>query len=158
MEVPVIAKEVGWGISASIAKQLIDLGVTVIDVAGAGGTSWSEVEKHRSTDETHHRISAQFRGWGIPTAEAIVQVHKALPQTPIIASGGLKRGMDLAKSIALGASLGGFAGAILKPAAISTEKVLEAIAEIALELRLTMFAAGIGNINTLSNTLSIHKV
>lgn len=158
MKIPVIVKEVGWGISASTAKKLVDLGVAVIDVAGAGGTSWSEVEKHRSTDDAHHRISAQFRGWGIPTAEAIIQVHKAIPDTPIIASGGLKRGMELAKSIALGASLGGFAGALLKPAAISAEKVLEAVEEITLEMRLTMFAAGLGTIDALSNTSSIHKV
>jgi isopentenyl-diphosphate delta-isomerase len=158
MEIPVIVKEVGWGISAATAKRLVDLGVAVIDVAGAGGTSWSEVEKHRSQDDVHHRISAQFRGWGIPTADAIIQVHDALPNTPIIASGGLKRGMELAKSIALGASLGGFAGALLKPAAISMEKVLEVVDEITLELRLTMFAAGLGNIDALSNNSSIHKV
>lgn len=158
MEVPVIAKEVGWGISASTAKQLVDLGVAVIDVAGAGGTSWSEVEKHRSQDDVHHRISAQFRAWGIPTAEAIIQVREALPNTPIIASGGLKRGMELAKSIALGASMGGFAGALLQPAAISVDRVLEAVEEIALELRLTMFAAGLGDIDALSKASSIHRV
>ncbi len=157
IKVPVIVKEVGWGISAAAARHLADLGVAVIDVAGAGGTSWSEVERYRTDDEMHHRISAQFRGWGIPTAEAVIQVHEALPNIPIIASGGLKRGMDLAKSMALGAALGGFAGVLLKPAAISTQKVIEALDEIALELRLTMFAAGLGNINSLAAAKLVHR-
>lgn len=149
--VPVIVKEVGWGISAKIARQLTNAGVAAIDVAGAGGTSWSEVEKHRANDEKIIRISSNFRDWGIPTAVAIRQIRFELPGIPLIASGGLKNGMDLAKAIALGASIGGFAGILLKAASVSTEKVMDSLDEILQVLRLTMFASGNQNISELSN-------
>lgn len=150
LNVPVIVKEVGWGISTPIARKLVDLGVSVIDVAGAGGTSWSEVEKYRTSDKRLFDISSQFKDWGIPTAYAVRDIRNALPSTPIIASGGLWRGMDLAKAIALGATVGGFAGRLLKAAAKSTEQVVEVIDEISLELRITMFAAGVGNVKDLA--------
>lgn len=150
IDVPVIVKEVGWGISEKIAINLMNLGVAAIDVAGAGGTSWSEVEKYRTKNEALFRIATQFRNWGIPTAEAVRQVHGALPTTPIVASGGLRRGMELAKAIALGASIGGFAGALIKAADESAKCVTSIIEEIELELRITMFAAGVSDIDSLS--------
>jgi len=157
INVPVIVKEVGWGISAPIAKHLVELGVSVIDVSGAGGTSWSEVEKYRTSDSRLYEISSQFRDWGIPTAFAVRNIRRVLPDTPIIASGGLRRGMDLAKSIALGATIGGFAGRFLKAAAASTKQVIEVIDEISLELRIAMFAAGVENIESLSTVPLIFK-
>lgn len=156
LDVPVIVKEVGWGISAAIARKLVDVGVAAIDVAGAGGTSWSEVEKHRTNDEKLFRISSQFRKWGIPTADALRQVHFELPEIPLIASGGLKNGIDLAKSIALGASLGGFAGILLKAASVSTECVIDSLNEISQVLRLAMFASGHKTISELSNSKLTH--
>src|SRR6185436_6571518 len=127
IEAPVIAKEVGWGISERTAKLLSECGVSAIDVAGAGGTSWSQVEMHRAPDEFTRQLAATFVGWGIPTAKSILNVRKAAPDMTIHASGGLKDGLDIAKCIALGATLGGMAGPFLKAAAISAENVIESI-------------------------------
>ncbi len=118
LAVPVIAKEVGWGISERTAKLLADCGVQAIDVAGAGGTSWSQVEMHRASDEFTRELAATFVGWGIPTADSILNVKKAVPDMTVLASGGIKDGLDIAKCIALGASLGGMAGQFLKAAAV----------------------------------------
>jgi len=147
--VPVIAKEVGWGISKRTAQLLARCGVSAIDVAGAGGTSWSQVEMHRAPDEFTRRLAATYIGWGIPTAESIRLVHEALPAMTIFASGGLKDGLDISKCIALGASLGGMAGPFLKAAAESTEKVLELIRLTERQVRVSMFTAGIPDLDRL---------
>jgi isopentenyl-diphosphate delta-isomerase len=152
IDVPVIAKEVGWGINAKAANLLVDAGVSCIDVAGAGGTSWSEVEKHRNTSEERIRISSHFRDWGISTADAVQDVSKALPHVPLIASGGLRKGLDIAKSLALGASMGGIAGGFLKAASQSSEEVVKIIDELILELRIVMFAVGAMTIGQLKKT------
>jgi isopentenyl-diphosphate delta-isomerase len=149
IKVPVIAKEVGWGISEQTAKLLANCGVQAIDVAGAGGTSWSQVEMHRSPDEFTRQLAATFVGWGIPTAESILNVKKAVPEMTVFASGGLKDGLDIAKSIALGATLGGMAGQFLKAAAISTENVIEMMKLTKRQIEVTMFAAGVGALNDL---------
>jgi len=149
MEVPVIAKEVGWGISESAAKLLSDCGVSAIDVAGAGGTSWSQVEMHRAPDEFTRDLAATFIGWGIPTAESILNVKKAAPDMTVFASGGLKDGLDIAKCIALGATLGGMANPFLKAAAISTDNVIETIRLIARQIQVTMFGCGVGKLEGL---------
>ncbi len=143
IEVPVIAKEVGWGISERTAKLLADCGVSAIDVAGAGGTSWSQVEMHRAPDEFTRQLAATFVGWGIPTAESILNVKRAVPEMTIFASGGLKDGLDIAKCIALGATLGGMAGQFLKAAAISNENVVEMMKLTMRQIEVTMFAAGL---------------
>jgi isopentenyl-diphosphate delta-isomerase len=140
LEVPVIAKEVGWGISERTARLLVDCGVKAIDVAGAGGTSWSQVEMHRAPDEFTRQLAATFIGWGIPTAESILNVKKAVPGATIFASGGIKDGLDIAKCIALGATLGGMAGNFLKAAAVSTEKAVETMKLIKKQIDVTMFA------------------
>ncbi len=151
IEVPVIAKEVGWGISERTAKLLADCGVSAIDVAGAGGTSWSQVEMHRAPDEFTRQLAATFVGWGIPTAESILNVKKAVPKMTIFASGGLKDGLDIAKSIALGATLGGMAGQFLKAAAISNENVVEMMKLTMRQIEVTMFAAGAGKLEGLKD-------
>ncbi len=147
--VPVIAKEVGWGISASVATRLVEAGVAVIDVAGAGGTSWSQVEMHRAAEEKQAELASRFIDWGIPTAEAVRQVRAALPDVPIIASGGLRGGLDLAKSIALGAQLGGMAGPFLRAAAESSQAVSDLIDQTLQELRVCMFATGTRDLDAL---------
>ncbi len=152
LPVPVIAKEVGWGISEQAAASLAAAGVAAIDVAGAGGTSWSQVEMHRAQTETQKRVAAAFIDWGIPTAEAIQNVRRAAPHLPVIASGGLRDGIDAAKCVALGAGLCGLAGPLLKAAAASVEAANEAVAELARELRIAMFAAGAGSIAQLQAT------
>ncbi len=144
LDVPVIAKEVGWGISERTAKLLADCGVQAIDVAGAGGTSWSQVEMHRAPDEFTRELAATFVGWGIPTADSILNVNRAVPDLTIFASGGLKDGLDIAKCVALGATLGGMAGQFLKAAAISTRSVVQMMKLTKRQIEVTMFAAGVG--------------
>ena len=150
---PVIAKEVGWGISERTAKLLSNCGVSAIDVAGAGGTSWSQVEMHRAPDEFTRQLAATFVGWGIPTAESILNVKKAVYDMTIFASGGIKDGLDIAKCIALGATLGGMAGKFLKAAAISTENVIEMIKLTKRQIEVTMFVAGTANLSILAEKI-----
>lgn len=142
LEVPVIAKEVGWGISADAARRLMEAGVAAIDVAGAGGTSWSQVEMHRARDEHQRQLAAAFRAWGLPTADAVQQVRQALPDVPLIASGGLRGGLDIAKCLALGADLGGLAGPFLRSAAVSVEAVGDSLRLATAEVRTAMFVTG----------------
>jgi len=149
--VPVIAKEVGWGISEKTARRLAGCGIAAIDVAGAGGTSWSQVEMHRAPDEYLRSLAATFVGWGIPTAESILNVKRAVPEMPIFASGGLKDGLDIAKCLALGATLGGMAGQFLKAAAISTENTVSLMKLTQRQIQISMFAAGAENISDIQN-------
>lgn len=149
IEVPVIVKEVGWGISENTAKTLAECGVSAIDVAGAGGTSWSQVELHRAPDEFNRQLAATFISWGIPTAESILNLTRTAPNVIIFASGGLKNGLDIAKCIALGSTLGGMAGQFLKAADVSTEKVIELIKLIEKQIEVTMFSSGTGNLKGL---------
>jgi isopentenyl-diphosphate delta-isomerase len=152
LEVPVVAKEVGWGFSPRAARQLADAGVAAIDVAGAGGTSWSEVEYHRAPTAHHANVARAFADWGIPTAESIRYVREAAPALPIIASGGLRDGIDVAKCIALGADLGGVAGPFLRATADSLEAVLRLIWELQTQLRIAMFASGAADLAALKQT------
>ena len=154
LDVPVIVKEVGWGISKQAAARLIDAGVSAIDVAGAGGTSWSEVEKHRAATERQRRLAASFREWGIPTAASLAYVNAARNEAgrsdlPIFASGGMRSGQDVAKASALGANLTGLASPFLKRAVESTQAVIDEIDLLTAELRITMFASGARNIEAL---------
>ncbi len=157
LPVPVIAKEVGWGISEKTAYQLASAGVAAIDVAGAGGTSWSQVEMYRNHDEHLASVAAHFRDWGIPTAESILEVKRAAPDMMIFASGGLKNGIDIAKCIALGASLGGMARVFLKHAAQSTEATIQTINEIQREIQICMFATGSAGLSDLRLSRLVRK-
>ena len=166
LEVPVVVKEVGWGISEKAARMLAEAGVAAIDVAGAGGTSWSQVELHRAEDKFTRQLATTFVDWGIPTAESIINVKRAAPGMTIFASGGLKDGLDIAKCIAMGATLGGLAGQFLKAAAdISSrpqssnrpvrsvrspvENIIEMIRLAQKQIQVTMFAAGAGTLDAL---------
>jgi len=151
LSVPVLAKEVGWGISPSVARRLVGAGVTAIDVAGAGGTSWSQVEMHRSPDEGAAAVAAEFVDWGIPTARAITDLRNAMPELLLIASGGLRGGIDLAKVLALGARIGGMAGPFLRAAVDSSETVVELIGRTVRVLRIAMFATGCSDLAALRN-------
>jgi isopentenyl-diphosphate delta-isomerase len=155
LDVPVVVKEVGWGISPEVASRLASVGVSAVDVAGAGGTSWSQVEMHRAPSERLRRLCAEFVDWGIPTAKALVQARTTLPTTPLIASGGLRSGMDLAKVLALGADLGGIAGPFLHAANVSAAAVSALAEEIADLLRTVMFSLGISDIQSLGGTQAL---
>lgn len=152
LNVPVIVKEVGWGISEKTARQLADAGVAAIDVAGAGGTSWSQVEMYRIRNPLQAQVAAAFRNWGIGTAESLKMVRRAAPGMRLFASGGLRGGVDIAKSVALGAVLGGMAGPFLKAAVQSTQAVVEWIDAVQREIQVVMFAAGAANLTELQQT------
>jgi isopentenyl-diphosphate delta-isomerase len=152
LAVPIIAKEVGWGFSEKNARDLANAGVAAIDVAGSGGTSWSEVEYHRAPTEFHARVARSFADWGIPTADAIQYAVKGAPGLKVIASGGLRDGIDIAKSIALGAIAGGMAGPFLKAADQSVEVVDQVIREVTAQLRVAMLCSGVKNIDELQKT------
>jgi isopentenyl-diphosphate delta-isomerase len=153
LDVPVIAKEVGWGFSEETARQLASAGIAAIDVAGAGGTSWSQVEMYRAPSTRHARVAGAFIDWGIPTAYSIQYCRQGAPDLPIFASGGIRNGIDVAKCITLGATVVGLAGDFLR-AAVSggAEAVVETAGAITDELRVAMFATGIADVSTLSET------
>lgn len=152
LPVPIIAKEVGWGISRRAARDLAGAGVAAIDVAGAGGTSWSQVEMFRAKTDVQRRIAGAFVDWGIPTAESIRYVREAAPDMPVFASGGLTTGVDGAKCIALGATLFGLARPFLKAATVSAEAVLDEFAVIMGQLRAVMLCVGARNMDELRAT------
>lgn len=157
ISIPVIIKEIGWGISGETAEKLFQAGASGIDVAGAGGTSWSQVERYRHSSRSMIRIAEAFRDWGIPTALSIQYVKKAVPGLLLFASGGLKGGIDIAKSIALGADIGGMAGMFLKHAIKSEGEVIELINSIQKELQICMFVAGAADMHQLKNTPLINR-
>ena len=153
LPVPVIAKEVGWGFAEETARQLASAGVAAIDVAGAGGTSWSQVEMYRAPTARHARVAGAFIDWGIPTAVSIQYCRTAAPNLPIFASGGIRNGIDVAKCIALGANLVGFAGEFLRAANKGgVDGVVELAATITDELRVAMFCSGAADITALGKT------
>ncbi|MBN1993153.1 MAG: type 2 isopentenyl-diphosphate Delta-isomerase [Anaerolineae bacterium] len=152
LSVPVIAKEVGWGFSEDTVRRLANAGISALDVAGAGGTSWSQVEMYRANTEIRRRVAATFVDWGVPTAEALLAARRAGPHLPLIASGGLRNGLDIAKCIALGAAMGGMAGPFLKAAVRSRQAVLDEIEIAKTEIQIAMFAVGANSIAALQNT------
>lgn len=158
LDVPVGVKEVGWGIDGQTARRLRESGVAFIDVAGAGGTSWSQVEKFRSADPVRRAAADAFAGWGIPTAECIREVRAAVPDVALIGSGGLNTGVDAAKALALGAELAGFGRALLGPAVQSEEQLDALLARVELELRTAMFGIGAGDVSALRDTPRLVRI
>ncbi|MEC9482937.1 MAG: alpha-hydroxy-acid oxidizing protein, partial [Halomonas sp.] len=142
LDVPIVIKEVGAGISAAVARSLVDVGVNTVDVAGAGGTSWAAVEAARATDEASRQVAMAFADWGIPTALALQSVRRVLPDTPLIASGGIRDGVDAAKAIRLGADVVGQAAAVLHSATQSTQAVIDHFEIVIRQLRIACFCTG----------------
>ncbi|MBO0663669.1 type 2 isopentenyl-diphosphate Delta-isomerase [Jiella sp. MQZ9-1] len=142
LPLPVVVKEVGAGISAGLARRLVEEGVSVIDVAGAGGTSWAAVEAARAENAALKRTAMTFADWGIPTARAIAGVRAACPQTTVIGSGGLKTGLEVARAIRLGADIAGQAAASLAAADQSAEAVVAHFTGVIQELRIACFCTG----------------
>jgi len=149
LDVPVVAKEVGNGISADVARRLVDIGVNAIDVAGSGGTSWSEVEAYRQTDPLVRRVAHAFAGWGMPTATTLREVVAEIPGVPVFASGGIRTGIDAAKAIRLGASLVGMAAPTLGSALETATAVRDNMTATIEELRIAMFCTGSQNLEAL---------
>ncbi len=157
LDVPVVVKEVGWGISGDTARRLGEAGVAAVDVAGAGGTSWSEVERRRG-DGRQAAIAAAFAGWGIPTADALVAARHATPDLPIVASGGVRDGVEAAMCLALGADLVGLASPLLKAAARGPDEALEALDILGAQLRIAMFGIGARDIAALRSTTRLQRI
>jgi len=157
LPVPVMVKEVGWGISEEVARRLAQAGVAAIDVAGAGGTSWSEVERYRAFSEARKNVATAFAQWGIPTADSIRMARRGAPDVALIASGGIRTGVDVAKAIALGADGAALATPLLKAANASWGTVREKLDEIIEELRITMFCIGARNLRDLKETPNLRE-
>ncbi|MGW0158139.1 type 2 isopentenyl-diphosphate Delta-isomerase [Mycobacterium sp. NPDC003323] len=136
---PVLLKEVGHGIGAVAARALSDIGVAAVDVAGAGGTSWARVEQFVRYGGINDLGLAE---WGIPTAQALIEVRSVLPSMPLVASGGIRTGMDAAKAIALGAEVVAVAHPLLVPAIESAAAVQEWLERFIGELRVCLHGCG----------------
>jgi isopentenyl-diphosphate Delta-isomerase len=149
LPVPIVAKEVGNGISAKMAQRLLEAGVAAIDVAGAGGTSWARVESERAKDPKQRRLGNTFADWGIPTAECITDVRAVLPTVPLIASGGLRNGLEAAKTLALGADLAGMALPFLQAASHSEQAIFELCEALIAEIVTVLFCTGCATLGDL---------
>jgi isopentenyl-diphosphate delta-isomerase len=156
--VPVIVKEVGFGLSSSVAGLLKEAGVWALDIAGAGGTSWAKIERLIKEEENPSAsFGDTFDNWGIPTAESLVSIVEVIKDIPIIASGGIRNGMDMAKAIALGASCVGMALPLLSPAMESSKAVKERIQKVITEFRVAMFCCGKKNPEELKTSHCIRE-
>jgi isopentenyl-diphosphate Delta-isomerase len=153
LDVPVVAKSVGSGISCATAARLLDAGVAALDTAAAGGTSWARVEGKRSGDDRREALAETFAGWGQPTAEAVRELRERFPAVPLIASGGVRTGVDIARAIALGADLCGLALPFLEAASESRAAVDELIEALVAALRIAMFATGSATLGGLRRAL-----
>jgi len=140
--VPIIVKEVGFGLSRAVIAQLQDVGVTMFDVAGAGGTNWARVEGARGKNEKTRRLADSFTEWGIPTAKAIRDARRIAPTATLIASGGITDGLDAAKAIRIGADLVGQAAPTLQAAIDGPEAVIAHFETMIETLRIACFCTG----------------
>ncbi len=151
--VPLIVKETGAGISREVASELVEAGVKVIDVSGAGGMSWSGVEAYRAAEKGDlelEQMGRLFWNWGVPTPASIVECRAA--GVDVISSGGVRSGLDVAKSLALGAFLAGAALPMLAPATKSKDAVVKAIKAYQRGLRISMFLCGCENLSQLNGS------
>ena len=151
ISVPIIAKEVGFGISYDTAKRLYKAGVRIIDTAGWGGTSWAKVEGERR--DGYKELGDLFGEWGIPTSDSTIQCNqlrsKVKENITILGSGGVRNGVEIAKALALGADLVGIAMPFARAALVSQEEVEKLIERYALELKVAMFGVGAKDISEL---------
>lgn len=155
LPVPVIVKEVGNGISGTMAQKLIEAGVAAIDVAGAGGTSWARVEGERAEDGRQRRLGQTFADWGLPTAECITAIRAVAPTIPLIASGGLRNGLEIAKAIALGADITGMAWPFLQAAHQSAAEVQALVDILIAEITTVLFCTGNATLDELKRSASL---
>ena len=147
---PVIVKEVGAGLSLGDVQLLVKNGIKFLDVAGAGGTSWSRIEHHRrATTETGDNLGLVFQDWGLPTPLALQALQPLHKKVTLIASGGIRSGLDMAKAVVLGASLCGLAAPLLAPAQESAKAVRTVIQRLRREFVTAMFLLGCQRVETL---------
>lgn len=149
LSVPVGIKEVGAGLSARVARRLSEAGVTLIDVAGVGGTSWARVEAERGDDRLR-RLAAPFHDWGIPTARCLVTVRAELgAAATIVGSGGIRHGLDVARALRIGADMTGQAAGVLEVARNSVDALVDHLSLTIEQLRIAMFCTGSGTLAAL---------
>jgi isopentenyl-diphosphate delta-isomerase len=146
IDYPVILKEVGHGIGAAAAAELVDCPIAAVDVAGAGGTSWARVEQYVRYGEIRYPALAE---WGIPTAEALLEVRHTLPDVAVVASGGIRTGMDAAKALAMGADAVALARPLLAPAIESPDAVVDWLQRFIDELLVCLHGCGAANLAAL---------
>jgi isopentenyl-diphosphate Delta-isomerase len=151
---PVLLKEVGHGISGDVARSLAGIPLAAIDVAGAGGTSWAKVEDLVRYGEVRHHDLVE---WGIPTVTALREVREALPGMALVASGGIRSGVDVAKAITLGASVAAVARPLLAPALEGADEVAAVLERYVAELRVAMHGCGAGDIAALARMASVPR-
>ncbi len=147
VEHPIILKEVGSGMSPADVELAIRSGVKYIDVAGAGGTSWARIEGQRDHDNLAHEVGPVFQDWGIPTPMALRQLSSYRDRVTLIASGGVRSGLDMAKAVVLGASLCGLARPFLAPASESADAVIAVIERLREQFRTAMFLLGLARVD-----------
>jgi isopentenyl-diphosphate delta-isomerase len=152
---PIILKEVGCGISPADVNLLVKYGISHIDVAGSGGTSWSRIEHQRQTDGASSELGLKFQDWGIPTPVALELLAPMCDRVSLIASGGLRSGIDMVKAIVLGASLCGVAAPFLRPAMTSAADVIREIEEIKREFLTAMFLLGAKDVSQIFRNRSL---
>lgn len=150
LDVPVIVKEVGNGISLAMAEKLIKVGVSAIDVAGAGGTSWAMVESERADNYLQRELGKTFANWGIPTADCVRDIARKYPDIPLIASGGVRNGLEVAKLLALGADMVGLAYPFLKAATSSFQALEDLVNLLNAEIKTVLFCTGSKDIESLT--------
>lgn len=153
LSLPIIVKEVGCGISVEVARRLVEAGVSAIDIGGRGGTSWGYIEGLRSTSEVTQTLGHVYRDWGIPTAFSLSAVRRAYPKLPLIATGGMRTGLDIAKASALGANIVGVGLPLLRAALESEEAISQVVDTLERGLRIAMIATGSGKLRDLSGHL-----
>ncbi|SPD74109.1 Isopentenyl-diphosphate delta-isomerase [uncultured Desulfobacterium sp.] len=149
LNVPVIVKEIGFGMSSGSALLFKEAGVSILDVSGAGGTSWVKIMRHMS-DNNRQRTFSCFDNWGIPTSDSLISVRKYVKDLPIIASGGIRNGLEIAKAIALGANYTGMALPLLAPAIKSSQAVKEWIEAVIEQIKISMFCCGVSTLDQLT--------
>jgi isopentenyl-diphosphate delta-isomerase len=145
LSVPVIAKEIGCGLSERAGRALAEAGIRIVDSAGLGGTSWARIEAARARDLD---LGELFADWGVPTPESIRALRR-IPGMTVIGSGGVRNGLDAAKAIALGADLAGLAQTFLAAADESAERVIARVERTVRELKIAMFCVGARSIEEL---------
>lgn len=155
LSVPVLIKEVGSGISPQSARRLAELGVAAIDVGGRGGTSWAHIEGLRSRSPLVQDLGRVFRDWGIPTAYSLAAVHQSLPHLPLIATGGIRDGVTVAKAIGLGARCVGIGLPLLRAALDSEEAPFEVLAGLKRALEIAMLASGASHLGELAGRVTL---
>lgn len=151
---PVMLKEVGHGLSVDVAKAVADVGFAALDVAGAGGTSWARVEEYVNHGSVENVDLAE---WGIPTSAALREIRAALPDMPLVASGGIRTGLDIAKAMAMGAQACAVAKPLLRPATESADAVVAVLERLMQGLRIALHGAGCADLEQLTAVAAVRR-